>query len=105
MERFEMKATDAIRAILAQEGITQTELAKTLGYAQQSAVSGRLNTTRPSIDKIGEILSVLGYEMVIRKVEGGEREYVVMDGIRGRTERGPTREGTMVADDGSVMRR
>lgn len=82
MEREEMKATDAIRAILEESGITQTAFAEMLGYRHQSGISGRLNTLRTSVDKLGEMADVLGYEIVLRKKIGKGTEYVLTDGMK-----------------------
>lgn len=67
-----MNGNDIVKAAMAESGTTQQTMSELLGYTSQSTVSQRLNTPRMSLDKFTEMLSVLGYEVVVRKVNVDE---------------------------------
>lgn len=64
-----LKDADVVREAIAHEGITQAALADLLGYGNQSSVSGRLNGKSMSTERFVTMLSVMGYDVVVRKVE------------------------------------
>lgn len=55
-----------IRAAMAETGTTQVKLSKLLGYKGQGTVSSSINTMRMSLGKFVKMLSVMGYEVVVR---------------------------------------
>ena len=69
MGRKEMTGTEIIRDVMKQEGITQMALAERMGYANNSAVAGRLNSPRISAEKLVEMLGAMGYEVIVRKAD------------------------------------
>ena len=77
-----MKGTNVVREIMKESGVTQHELSERMGYAQQSGVAGRLNTAKIRVEKLVEMLDVLGYELVARSKEDKDAaEYIVTDGL------------------------
>ena len=74
----EMGGTEIIRDVMHVEGVTHQALAEMLGYRSPSAVTGRLSTPRISVDKMVEMLSAMGYEVVVRKRDSGDgTEWIV----------------------------
>lgn len=59
-----MKATEAIREIMKEEGIGVTKLADRLGKGK-NVISERLRQDNISMEKLGEILRVLDYKVVL----------------------------------------
>lgn len=100
MEHFRMEDTDIVKAVMKETGTTQVALTQLLGYANQSAVSGRLNSRGLGVERFVSMLEAMGYEVVVRKivkrdgsedeVRGGlensadEKEWVVAPGKRRR---------------------
>ena len=77
-----MKGTSVVREIMRESGVTQQEMSERMGYSHQSGLSGRLNSQRLGLDKLVEMLDVLGYELVARsKADKSAPEYVVTDGV------------------------
>ena len=59
-----MKHTEAIKSIMKRTGLTQVEVAASLGLRSRATVSMRINRERAWLHNIVEILDVMGYEMV-----------------------------------------
>lgn len=72
-ELIRLKDADVIRAAIIDRGITQAALAGLLGYGNQSSVSGRLNGKSMSTERFVTMLSAMGYEVIVRKVEFDEQ--------------------------------
>ena len=64
-----MNGNDIVKSAMSESGITQLKMSELLGYTSQATVSQRLNTPRMSLDKFVEMLSVIGYEVVVRKTK------------------------------------
>lgn len=62
-----MTCNEAVRAIMKEEGVTQTQLAEKLGLKTQGSVSLAINSTRMSFLKFSEILDAMGYAVVVGK--------------------------------------
>ena len=78
MERMEGIATDMVRSVMAEEGVTQAELAKRMGYRSQSGLSERLGSRGVSVDKVVSMFEKMGYEIIVRKADGtGEKEWKI----------------------------
>lgn len=58
---------DVIKAVVADSGMTQAELADRMGYEDQSAVSQIMNRKRSSLDKVVAALNVMGYSVVVKR--------------------------------------
>lgn len=67
-----LKDADVIREAILDQGITQAGLASLLGYKHQSSVSGRLSGKSMSTERFVTMLSAMGYEVVVRKIETDE---------------------------------
>lgn len=63
----EMNGTGIVKAAMADSKTTQNMLMHRLGYKGQGTVSQRINTARMSLDKFSEMLSAMGYEVIVRK--------------------------------------
>jgi len=61
-----MTIHDIIKDIMKNEGVTQTQLAKKVGVTKQ-AISHFLNGNDVRLSVVVNILSVLGYQYVIKK--------------------------------------
>ena len=59
-----MKATEAAREIMGRKGITLIELAKQTGKSRQAAWE-RLNQENISVTKLNEMLSIMGYKVML----------------------------------------
>lgn len=57
--------SDALRSIISEKGITQSELAKALGVSQP-AIASVLAVGNPQMRVLSKILTVLGYRLVIQ---------------------------------------
>ena len=68
-----MNGTGIVKAAMADSKTTQNKLTKRLGYKGQGTVSQRINTARMSLDKFAEMLSAMGYEVVVRKTAVDEK--------------------------------
>lgn len=62
-----MNGTGIVKAAMADSKTTQNILTQRLGYKGQGTVSQRINTARMSLDKFAEMLSAMGYEVVVQK--------------------------------------
>ncbi len=76
-----MKSNDIVKAVMKETGTTQLMLAQELGFTSQSTVSGLINRTRMSVDKLVELVNTMGYEVIVRKKGEGlaEGEYEVTE--------------------------
>lgn len=75
-----MTAKEFIRKGMKAKGVTQEELAKRMGYASQSAVSGLLNRYKSMrVNNFVEVMSILGYEVYVFDKETGDRIGQVTD--------------------------
>ena len=63
-----MSGTKIIKSALSDCKMTQLTLSRVMGYKAQGAVSERINTQRMSLDKFAEMLSAMGYEVVVQRV-------------------------------------
>lgn len=68
-----MKITDAIRAAMKNQKISQVRLTEQLGLKSQSVVAQRLRTDNLSVDTVVEMLDSIGYEMVIQEKKRGRK--------------------------------
>ena len=62
-----MRDTEIVKDVMKVTGTTQAKLAEKLGYKSVSAVTGRLNTPRLSVNRFAAMLDALGYEVVVRE--------------------------------------
>lgn len=75
-----MNAKEFIRKGMKAKGITQEDLAKRMGYASQSAVSGLLNRYKSMrVNNFVEVMNHLGYEVYVFDKETGARVGKVTD--------------------------
>ena len=58
-----------LRAFRKQSGMTQSDVALRLGVTQQSLSSVERNAAKVSADRLLEILSILGVELVLRDAD------------------------------------
>ncbi len=87
MQKEPMTGVEVLRDVMKEEAITQKELSDRLGYSNPSAITNRLNSTSISMERFVSILSVMGYEVVVRKNrESGsdDNEWIVAAGRRMR---------------------
>lgn len=68
-----MKITEAIRAAMKNQKISQVRLTEQLGLKSQSVVAQRLRTDNLSVDTVVEMLDSIGYEMVIQEKKRGRK--------------------------------
>lgn len=64
-----MNGTAIIKAAMAESKTTQVMLCERMGYTGQGTVSARINSPRMSLDKFSEMLSAMGYDVVVMKRE------------------------------------
>lgn len=69
-----MKINKAISKIMKQTGFTQIRMAHAIGKSKATDISSRLNHGNMSFDKAVEMLSVLGYEIVVQPITSGQRK-------------------------------
>lgn len=77
-----MNGKDIIKTAMSTDGITQKELAESLGWGSQQAV-GNMLTRKNSmrLDNFVKMLNEMGYEVVVRKKLGVSDEWKVeLDG-------------------------
>lgn len=66
-----MKAQDIIDTIMKEDGVTQAEFAKELGFKSQQAVSNLLTRNKSiKVDAFVKMINKLGYKVVICKDMG-----------------------------------
>ena len=69
-----MKVNEYVKRLIKASGFTQTTLAKALGYNNQSSVEMRLSKNNSmTVDNLAEMLSVLGYDLVIQPKKRGRK--------------------------------
>lgn len=72
--RFPMKVNEYVKQLIKASGFTQTTLAKALGYNNQSSVAMRLSKNNSmTVDNLTEMLSILGYDLVIQPKKRGRK--------------------------------
>ena len=59
-----MKATDTIRELMKEQGVTQMVMMKRLNVKSQSVIARRLQQENISIKTANEMLRMLGYKIV-----------------------------------------
>ena len=75
-----MKMREAILSVMKEKKISQTALAKMLGYPHQSTIAGRLNVKNMSVNSSIEMLDMLGYDLVVRpRSDDGESYVITLD--------------------------
>lgn len=80
-----MTAKEAIRAIMAEKGYSQEKLADASGMKSQSNVTGVLNRcSSMRVDILEQMVSAMGYEIVIRPVGAEGEGIVVHEGRRAK---------------------
>ena len=73
-----MNASDIVRKAMKVDGITQKELATTLGLSSQQAFGNMLTRQKGMrIDNFVKIMNEMGYEIVVRKRLGASEEWTV----------------------------
>lgn len=69
-----MKVNEYVKQLIKASGFTQTTLAKALGYNNQSSVAMRLSKNNSmTVDNLTEMLSILGYDLVIQPKKRGRK--------------------------------
>lgn len=73
-----MRANEAIKSIMKEQGITQDRMAEMIGAKWQSGVSGVLNRDM-KVSSFVKYANVLGYEVVLHKKGGSASDIVHID--------------------------
>ena len=73
-----MNEFEIIKHIMISEGIGFDELSEKLGYKSNSSTYKTLDNKHIYVDTWKKYLDSLGYDIIVRKKDGGE-EYVVSD--------------------------
>lgn len=66
-----MNATEAIKLAMSHKGITQAQMAKTLGLKSQTAVSERLRGQNMGTVIFQRMATVCGYDIILKDPETG----------------------------------
>ena len=76
-----MLINKAIREIMKVKKMSLSAMAEALGKGKGNDISARLNHSNMSFDKAVEMLTVLGYEIVIQEKKQGSRraDQIVID--------------------------
>ena len=69
-----MRINKAISTIMKKEGWSQKQMATAIGKKRPNDVSARLASQNMSFDKATEMLSAMGYEIVVQPVTAGQRK-------------------------------
>lgn len=80
-----------IRRLMKEQGFSQLAMAKALGKQRANDVSARLMSSNMTMDKVVEMLDLLGYEVIVQKRTKGSR---------GKDQIVVARSGDVSADDG-----
>ena len=72
-----MTPTEIVYALLKEKGWPLAELSRKMGYASTGTMSNRLKRGNPTVNTLNEIVSAMGYEIVIRSKEAPATEFVV----------------------------
>ena len=68
-----MKASEILRAAMSEKGVTQKQLAMSIGAKSQSVVAERLRTNTFTVANLNAMLEALGYELVVQPKKPGRR--------------------------------
>lgn len=68
-----MKANEILRAAMSEKGVTQKQLAASIGAKSQSVIAERLKTNSFTVANLNAMLAVLGYELVVQPKKPGRR--------------------------------
>lgn len=68
-----MNISETIKAIMKANGMTQSTMATAIGKKRPNDVSARLNSSNLTFNNAIEMLSVMGYEVVVQKRTAGAR--------------------------------
>ena len=68
-----MNTTDIIKKMLENEHMSQTELSQKMGYSRLSSFNTLLRNGNVTTAKLLEICEILGYEMILRPVNGTDK--------------------------------
>lgn len=76
-----MQMNKAIRQVMKEKGVSLLTMAKAIGKQRGNDISARLASPNMSIEKVVEMLDVLGYEVVIQERKPGARraDQIVID--------------------------
>ena len=76
MKEFPVHTAEHLSALLQgfrkQAGLTQSDMAKRLGVAQQTLSAFERNADKAGADRLLEYLSILGVELVLRHRQAGD---------------------------------
>lgn len=63
-----MKSNEAVRTVMANDGITQANLAAKMGYKTQSGVGNALSRENGMrVDVFVKMMNAMGYDVVVRR--------------------------------------
>lgn len=68
-----MKTQQAIKKLLNQEHMTQTDLSDKIGYARVTSLNTVLRSNNPKIESLIKITDALDYEIVLRPKTGSDK--------------------------------
>lgn len=72
-----MKSSEAVRAAMKNDGLSQANLAAKCGYATQSGIGNALNRENGMrVDIFVKMMNAMGYDVVVRR---GKEEMVVTE--------------------------
>lgn len=75
-----MKAKDALREVMGMRRVTQTALAKMLGYPNQSGVAQKFQGKQDlRVDILAKFLEPLDCELIIRDKKHPERVWIISE--------------------------
>lgn len=64
---------EIIKALMKEQGMPQLAMAKAIGKQRANDVSARLMSGNMTMDRVIEMLDILGYEVVVQKRTAGNR--------------------------------
>lgn len=68
-----MVINEAIRTIMREKKVTQKAMAECIGKKSPNEIGSKLNSKNMTFDKAIEMLSVMGYEVVVQPRKAGAR--------------------------------
>ena len=71
-----MNHTEVIKAAMKETGTKQMDFVQQLGLKSNSVISERINQKNISMRALLEMLDIMGYEIVVRKIDG-DSEYPI----------------------------
>ena len=77
MRKIAMNSTEIVYMLLERKGWTQAKLSKELGYSSPRTLSNKLKRGNMTVETLNSILTVMGYEMVLRPRIVSEDEIIV----------------------------